>query len=69
MKETIRTLEKLTNEAVSEMQLDATVEKVDDIMDIMGFGVMKTPALVVNGKVVISGRLPSKDEVKKLLTN
>jgi small redox-active disulfide protein 2 len=63
-----QSLEKLTRETVTELKLDASVEKVEDIMDIMGFGVMKTPALVVNGKVVLSGRLPSSDEIKKLLT-
>lgn len=63
-----KSLEKLTRETIAELKLEASVEKVDDIMDIMEFGVMKTPALVVNGKVVLSGRLPSSDEIKKLLT-
>jgi len=61
-------LEKVTREVVSEMSIDATVTKVEDIMDIMAFGVMTTPALVVDGKVVLKGRVPSADEVKQLLT-
>ena len=63
-----KNLEKLTNDTVSELNLDAVVEKVEDIMDIMTYDVMKTPALVVDGKVVISGRVPSAEELKKLLT-
>ena len=61
-------LEKVTREVVSEMSIDATVTKVEDIMDIMAFGVMTTPALVVDGKVVLKGRVPSAGEVKQLLT-
>ena len=57
-------LEKVT----CEVGIDATVTKVEDIMDIMAFGVMTTPALVVDGKVVLKGRVPSADEVKQLLT-
>ena len=47
-----KTLEKHTRDAVNELGLDANVSKVEDIMDIMNFGVMTTPALVVDGKVV-----------------
>ena len=50
------------------MQLDANVEKVEDIMKIMEFGVMTTPALVVNNKVVVSGRVPKLSELKEFLT-
>lgn len=60
-----KSLEKLTREVVEELQLDATVTKVEDIMDIMNYNVVATPAVVVNGKVVIKGRVPSKDELKK----
>jgi protein-disulfide isomerase len=41
---------------------------VEDIMEIMKYGVMTTPALVVNGKVEIKGRVPSSDEIKQVLT-
>lgn len=60
-------LEKNTVKAVSELGIDATVEKVEDIKDIMAYGVMKTPALVVDEKVKIMGRVPSSDEIKKFL--
>ncbi len=63
-----KTLEKLTREVVEQNNIDASVSKVEDIVEIMGYGVMTTPALVVNGKVEIKGRVPSSDEIKKLLT-
>jgi small redox-active disulfide protein 2 len=60
-----KTLEKLTNEVVSENQFDALVSKVEDIMEIMTYNVLSTPALVINKQVVIKGMLPSKEEIKK----
>ncbi|MDP4183828.1 MAG: thioredoxin family protein [Bacteroidota bacterium] len=63
-----KTLEKLTREVVEENGIDATITKVEDIMEIMKFGVMATPALVVDGKVLIKGRVPSADEIKQVLT-
>lgn len=47
---------------------DVMVEKVTDIMEIMKFGVMMTPALVVDGRVRISGRVPNVDEIVEILT-
>ncbi len=63
-----KTLEKLTREVVEQNGIDASITKVEDIMEIMKYGVMATPALVVNGKVEIKGRVPSSDEIKQLLT-
>ena len=63
-----KTLEKLTRDVVEQNSIDATVTKVEDIMEIMKYGVMTTPALVVNGKVEIKGRVPSLDEIKQVLT-
>jgi len=60
-------LEQLTREAVAETGIQADVSKETDIVKIMGYGIMSTPGLVVDGKVVMSGRLPSKDELKKLI--
>lgn len=48
--------------------IDASVEKVEDIQQIVGYGVMSTPGLVVDGKVVCSGRVPSADEIRGMLT-
>jgi len=64
-----KTLEKLTRDVVEKNGIDATVTKVEDIYQIMRYGVMTTPALVVDGKVVVKGRIPSFDEIKQLLTN
>ena len=63
-----KALEKAATDAVAQSGLDATVSKVEDIMEIMQFGVMTTPALVVDGKVLIKGRVPSTDEIKNLIT-
>lgn len=61
-------LEKLTREVVEQNGIDATIIKVEDIMEIMKYGIMTTPALVVNEKVEIKGRVPSSDEIKQILT-
>ncbi len=54
-------------EAVASLGLDATVEKVTDVRAIAGFGVMTTPALVVDGTVRSVGRVPSAHEIERLL--
>ena len=63
-----KTLEKLTREVVAQNNITAEISKVEDIMEIMKFNVMSTPALVVNGKVEIKGRVPSADEIKQVLS-
>ncbi|MCF8217640.1 MAG: thioredoxin family protein [Bacteroidales bacterium] len=63
-----KSLEKLTRETVTELGMDANVTKEEDIMKIMEYGVMKTPGLVINEKVVFSGRVPSQKELQELLT-
>lgn len=60
-------LEQNAREAVAQAGIDATIVKVEDIMEIMSFNVMTTPALVVDGKVVVKGRVPSSEEIKHLL--
>ena len=64
-----KALEKVTREAVTETGIEADVSKVEDIMAIMGYGVMATPALVIDQKVVVKGRVPSAKEIKQILTN
>lgn len=61
------TLEALVNKIVTENNIDATVTKVEDLMQIMTYGVMATPAIVVDGKVVVKGRLPKEAEILELL--
>lgn len=62
-----KTLEKLTFNTLAEMNVVANVEKVEDITKIMAYGVMRTPALVINGKVVLSGKIPSVKELKEII--
>lgn len=57
-----------TQTAVMQANLDANVEKVEDITTIMKYGIMSTPALVVDGVVKFSGKVPSVEELKNLLT-
>jgi len=54
-------------EAVAQSGVEATVEKTTDINAIVGFGVMTTPALAIDGEVKIVGKVPSADEIKNLL--
>jgi small redox-active disulfide protein 2 len=56
-------LEALVKEVAVEKDLEATFQKVTDYKDIASYGVMRTPGLVVNGKVVSYGRIPSKEEI------
>jgi small redox-active disulfide protein 2 len=62
-----KTLEKLTREVVEQNGIDASITKVENIVEIMRYGIMTTPALVVDEKVEIKGRIPSSDEIKKIL--
>ena len=63
-----KTLEKTTRDAVAELGLDAEVIKEEDITKIMQYGIMRTPGLVFNEKLLLAGRVPSLSEVKNLLT-
>ncbi|MBT2637804.1 thioredoxin family protein [Bacillus sp. ISL-39] len=60
-------LEKNTRMAVEELQIEAQVEKVEDIKEIMKYKVMSTPALVVDEKVVSTGKLLTVKELKGML--
>lgn len=61
-------LEKSVREAVAELNLDASVVKEQDIVKIMNYGIMRTPAMVVDEKVIFYGRVPSVNELKEMLT-
>ncbi len=56
-----------TEEAAKSLGLAYDIEKVTDLVQIMNYGVMMTPALVVDGEVKVAGRLPGMDELKKML--
>jgi hypothetical protein len=57
----------MTHDAAQELNLEFTLEKVTRIEDIMTFDILSTPALVVDGEVKVSGRLPSAEEIKAIL--
>lgn len=60
-------LAELAKKVVAENQLDYEIEKVTDIVKIVGYGVMSTPAVVVDGVVKVSGKVPSEHELKEFL--
>ncbi len=60
-------LEENARKAVAQLGVEATIEKVTDMDDILSFGVMRTPALVVNDKVVLSGTIASPQKIAALL--
>ncbi|MEA4839449.1 MAG: thioredoxin family protein [Bacteroidales bacterium] len=64
-----KTLEKMTREVVEKNGIDATITKVDDILEIVQYHVMSLPALIVDGKVVIKGCVPSAEEIRKAIEN
>jgi len=63
-----RKLAESTEEAAKSLGLEYRMEKVTDIQAIMGFGVMTTPALAVDGVVKVSGKMPSAEEIRKFLS-
>lgn len=63
-----KSLEKAVREVVDQNALTAIVTKVEDIVEIMKYKVMATPALVIDEKVVLKGRVPSNSELKDILT-
>jgi len=60
-------LAELTENTANNLGIEYEIEKVTDINEIMKFGVMMTPALAVDGQVKIVGKIPSPDEIKKML--
>ena len=59
--------EAVIRETLSDMGLDANIEKVEDIQKIMEYDIMSTPAVVLDGAVKITGKVPSKEEVRAML--
>ena len=58
------TLEELAKKAVAELSLDAEIEKITDLENIMKYGVMMTPGLVINDQLKASGKIPSINQIK-----
>jgi small redox-active disulfide protein 2 len=63
-----RNLEQMVRQTVENLKINASVEKEEDIMKIIAYGVRRTPALVIDNKVVLYGRVPSENELISLLT-
>ena len=61
------TLERRTLEVLSEINLKAEVQKVEDLDSIVGYGIMRTPGLVIDEKVVWQGGVPTKERIKELI--
>ena len=62
-----KTMTTVVKNVIDENNIDATIEKVEDIMEIMKYNIMTTPALVIDDVITIKGRVPSKDEVLELI--
>lgn len=63
-----KSLEEITRKVVNNNNIDATIIKVDDIIDILRYNVLSTPALVIDEKVISTGRLPDEKELLRLLS-
>ncbi|MDD4616029.1 MAG: thioredoxin family protein [Alphaproteobacteria bacterium] len=64
-----KALTEATEHAAKDLGVACEIEKVVDIAEIMSFGVMMTPALVVDGNVKVVGKIPNADEMKKILSD
>lgn len=60
-------LAEVTEAAAKDLSIEYEIEKVTDINEIMKFGVMMTPALAIDGQVKVVGKVPSPEEIKKML--
>ena len=60
-------LEKVTKEGIAQLGIEAQVEKVEDMQKIMSYGVMSTPAIVINGVVKLVGKVPNKAKIIEIL--
>ena len=62
-----KTTYEMIEKIVKENQLDATLSKVEDIDELLNYGIMTTPAIVVDGEVKLKGHVPTESEIKKIL--
>ncbi|HHT75360.1 MAG TPA: thioredoxin family protein [Methanomassiliicoccaceae archaeon] len=64
-----RLMEVATHAAIEELGIDVDVDKLQDIEEAKRRGVMSQPALFINGKLMVQGRVPSIDEIKEMIVN
>ena len=62
-----KTTYEMIEKIVKENQLDATLSKAEDIVELLNYGIMTTPAIVVDGEVKLKGHVPTESEIKKIL--
>ncbi|HPS71271.1 MAG TPA: thioredoxin family protein [Bacteroidales bacterium] len=62
-------LERITNEVITENKFNANVAKIVDLSQIMAYGYLNLPAFVINEKVIFKGIVPSKNQIKDVITN
>ena len=62
-----KTTYEMIEKIVKENQLDATLSKVEDIVELLNYDIMTTPAIVVDGEVKLKGHVPTESEIKKIL--
>jgi small redox-active disulfide protein 2 len=62
-----KTLYRRTEDALSELHLEASIEKVEGYQEIAAYGIMKTPGLVIDERVVVAGFVPPVDKIKEIL--
>jgi small redox-active disulfide protein 2 len=63
-----KTLENRVRRVVTQNNIEARITKIEDIIDIMSYNIMATPGLIVDGKVMSKGRVPSEKEIQELLS-
>ena len=61
-------LEELSKKAAEELGIEHSIEKIEEINKIMEYGVMSTPALIIDGKVKVAGKVPSIEDIKKMIS-
>ena len=64
-----RVFETAVKDTLTEMKIDANIEEVEDITEIMSYGIIHTPGLVIDGNVVLSGKIPTNKEIKEIIKN
>jgi small redox-active disulfide protein 2 len=64
-----KTLANRVHEAALQVNIDALIEKVEDVRAIASYGILRTPGLVINDEVVVYGRVPTVEEIKSLILN
>ena len=60
-------LSKVVREVTEQMQIEADIEKVEDMKQILEYPILTTPGLVIDGRIVCYGRVPGKDEIEKII--